>query len=97
MKVKIELMTMTKATKILINGNDFFVNGRRIDAEVEKFLNRLFIIIASWKNRMVNISALDADTYSVFVEDGNLKQEFFGKGEYPRNYREFIKLLDEVV
>ena len=54
MKVKIELFSMYKSVKILVEEDKLFVNGKQKDVDIEAFLRKLFVGIKRHKNLMKN-------------------------------------------
>ena len=97
MKVKIKVMSMTRKDTIIVENNNMFVNGIEKEADIEKFLRRLFCIVASWESELINLAVLDGESYEINIDDGINVAKYIGKNKYPKNYGEFINLINEVI
>ena len=97
MKVKIKVMSMIRNVHIKVLDDKLWVNDELKNIDVECFLRRLFCIVATWKNTLIDLSIVDGESYEVFIDDGQNNAKYVGKSRYPKNYNEFIKLIDEVM
>ena len=97
MKIGILVRSITGYYKITLENNKFIVNGKeKNNIDIEDFTRRLFVIVASWDEEMINDSILDAESYSVVIHKDDKKFSFEGRGKYPENYNKFIELVMEV-
>lgn len=97
MIVEVKVMSRERNTLIEVVGEQLLVNGKKKDVDTESFLRRLFCIVASWEQSMVNLSVLDGESYSVKIDDGQNKVQYVGKNKFPSNYSKFVSLINEVL
>ena len=98
MKIVIRLRSMTEILTIKIDDEKsiFLVNEKKKEVDIDKFVRRLQVIVASWEPFMINDSILDGVWYEVDLKEGNKIRKYVGKNKFPSNYREFIELINEV-
>lgn len=96
MIVEITVNNMYERLKIVVCEDKLFVNGKQKQVDCENFLRRLFCIITPWEKKLVNLSVLDGESYSVKITEGDNATEYLGRNKFPKNYREFKELINEV-
>jgi len=89
-------MTESLTIKIDDEKSIFLVNEEKKEVDIEKFIMRLQIIVASWELIMVNHSILDGIWYEIDIKAGNKVRKYIGKNKFPSNYDKFIELINEV-
>lgn len=75
----------------------FLLNGQPKEVDIDKFVMRLQIILASWEPVMINDNIIDGSWYEVEMKLGVKTRKYIGKNEFPLNYGKFIELINEVV
>lgn len=96
MKIFIKLLSDTNNINIEITNDVFMVNGEKKDVNIRMFVNKLLSIVGCWDAEMFNNKQTDADSFEVVINDGGKQYKYSGRGEYPINYYEFVKLINEV-
>lgn len=96
MRVEIAVNSMYERLKVVVYDDKMFINGQQKQVDCENFLRRLFCIITPWEKQLVNYGVLDGESYSVKITEGDDITEYIGKNKFPKNYREFVKLINEV-
>ena len=80
-----------KNIQIIPNKNICYINNEEYRIEngkVEKILD----ILATWKYEYGN-TGIDKDEFKVVVYSKGYETTYHGKGNYPRNYFEFLDIL----
>lgn len=98
MQIVIRLGSMSQNLNIKVDDEKsiFLLNGKPKDVDIDKFVMRLQVIIASWDLMMVNNSIVDGSWYQIDIKLGNKTRKYVGKNAFPLNYDEFINLINEV-
>ena len=98
MQIVIRLGSMSQNLNIKVDDEKsiFLLNGKPKDVDIDKFVMRLQVIIASWDFMMVNNSIVDGSWYQIDIKLGNKTRKYVGENAFPLNYDEFINLINEV-
>ena len=98
MQIVIKLGSMTESLTIKIDDEKsvFLVNGKKKEVDIDKFIMRLQVIIASWDLVMIDDSIIDGSWYEIDMKLGNKTRKYIGKNKFSLNYGKFIELINEV-
>ena len=96
MEIKIEVFSMLEYFKVTANTalNQFFINNKKSNMDVNKFAEELLNIVVFWDENLVNPNIVhDAESYSIIIEKDLETLKLVGSGSYPKNYSQFKNLL----
>lgn len=68
------------------------INGKKLNI-TEKTVDIILSILATWKYEYGNSEDIDIQEFKVIVYSNNTKTMYHGKGRFPNNYYEFLKIL----
>lgn len=91
----IEIMISNNSSNNLtyIDVNKMMINyDKPID---KKVLKKLLDIICLWNNEY-GVNGIDTEEFNVKIYSDKGLEQFHGKGVYPDNYEEFIKIVGEI-
>lgn len=98
MQIVIRLGNIAQNLNIKIDDEKsiFLLNGQPKDVDIDKFVMKLQVIIASWDLEMIDNTIVDGTWYEIDMKLGNKTRKYVGKNAFPLNYDEFISLINEV-
>ena len=70
---------------------------RKIQYPANTFLKKLLPIISNWTNKKPPLILKDAESYEITIIDNDKKTNLYGKSYYHLNYKDFKKLISEVI
>lgn len=71
-----------------------YYNNRKYNI-TDEFKEEIVRIIRTWKNEYGSSNIIDDEEFRVIVTSTN-KEEFHGKGIFPKNYRRLIELIGDI-
>ena len=80
---------------IVYNKKICYLNGKKYEIDNE-FLNCLENIILTWKNEYGNSNKIDPEEFLIRIKTNTSLQKIHGKGIFPDNYGELLKLLGDL-
>lgn len=91
--IVIEINNIEGSNIFEIDANELVVNNsKRIDKEI---IDKLLSIMCLWKNEYGE-KGIDYEEFIVKIYSENSIEQYHGKGVYPDNYEEFIKIVGEL-
>ena len=95
MFIKIDISSHEFKNEIILNGNNFYVNGVQKNLDVGNFASKLFCIISSWESNMIGVRTTNDYKYQIDIKNNGEEAKIIGINKFPPNYNDFIKLLSE--
>ena len=98
MIIKIKTFSPSNVCNLIIDGDKNLIeyNGMELKKNVENEINKFIDIFSSWDGDYLNPLIFDQENFSVTVFDGTKSKTISGCGNYPKNYDEFKKLIEDI-
>lgn len=98
MIIKIKTFSPSNVCNLTIDGDKNLIefNGMELEKNVEFEIKKFINIFSSWNEDYSNPLIFDQENFSVMVCDGTKSKTINGFGNYPKNYNEFKKLIEEI-
>ena len=99
MQVTIRINNLITSTLIQANENNsfIFINNEKINYNATIFLNKLLPIISSWDRPKKQLMIKDAENYEITIISENNKKILRGKSYQHSTYKDFKRLISEVM
>lgn len=92
--IEILITSLNKNIVLSIDPNNLIVNNsKNVD---KRKIEELFNVICLWKNDYGRSNVIDAEEFIVKVNTVNGTDIFKGKGIFPNNYEEFLRIVGEL-
>lgn len=96
MRVKLRFTGFNGTDVVRVKNNgEVIYNDKLVDIDAGIFCDRLKQIVKTWKFNY-STGVLDAPAYKIVIEEKNTTLMYVGQGEYPKNFKKFTSLLEEV-
>ena len=72
-------------------------NFQQIKCNVKRFVGEITKVIFNWDDKYINNSILDGEEFRIkLVADNGKEKVIVGKNQFPSNYSEFKRIINEV-
>ena len=99
MKVDVKIINLNETINIFADDIEkkIVLNGLPVDFDPVKFVSEVSVITYNWEENNINNSIIDGERYAISIISNNNKQrKIMGKNNFPFNYKDLVKLLNEV-
>lgn len=97
MKISVKARTLNKSffVKFCEDEKIFLFNDKQCKMNMDEFKHRLLDIVVYWDRQMVAQRGVFEEEFEVKIDKDGEIFSFYGYGKYPRNYSDFIRLLED--